>query len=212
MLKHDQLWQAMLPHVPFLGWTEACAEAALQDLGLPPATLSLYAPNGLLPLVMDYCRHHDDCLITMTAPLQLDKMRTTAKIALLVKERILLHAGEEEATRRALSFFMRPWYALKGVQALWRTADTIWHLAGDQAIDWNHYSKRTLLAYVYSTTLFFWLDDHSAAYEDSWQFLERRLHEVLTLGSSLRNLPQEVRILIKKIPFLRLLLPRSGAL
>ena len=34
-------------------------------------------------------------------------------------------------------------------QFRWKTADTIWRLAGDESTDFNYYSKRLLLSWVY---------------------------------------------------------------
>src|SRR5690606_3218839 len=119
MLETAELCQAMLPYVAFYGWTEEAAQAALKDLGYPPETLSLFAPNGFMPLVKTYCHLHDEQLLDSTTAQELDPFGVTQKITYLVKKRILLHLGQEEVLRRSLAFFMRPWNTVQGVQCLW---------------------------------------------------------------------------------------------
>ena len=46
-----------------------------------------------------------------------------------------------------------PHQAPLAAKALYRTVDAIWHGIGDRSVDFNFYSKRALLAGVYSTTL-----------------------------------------------------------
>ena len=86
-------------------------------------------------------------------------------------------------TRAAL-----PGNAPGALRALWRTVDAMWHAAGDTATDFNHYSKRGLLAGVYSSTLLYWLDDKSDGYAETWAFLDRRIADVLRVPRALGRL------------------------
>src|SRR3546814_9069707 len=61
----------------------------------------------------------------------------------------------------------------------WRTADRIWRLAGDQATDFNHYSKRIILASVYAATLLVFLDDESEGERETRGFLARRIDGII---------------------------------
>ena len=45
--------------------------------------------------------------------------------------------------------------------SLWRTVDLMWSAAGDEARDASYYTKRSLLAAVWTSTFLFWLDDRS---------------------------------------------------
>ena len=47
------------------------------------------------------------------------------------------------------------------------------------ATDFNFYTKRGLLAAVYSSTLLVWLDDRSEGCADTWAFLDRRIANVM---------------------------------
>jgi ubiquinone biosynthesis protein COQ9 len=60
--------------------------------------------------------------------------------------------------------------------------DSIWFAAGDTAADFSWYTKRAILAGVYSSTLLFWLRDISENHTATLDFLDRRLAGVAKLG------------------------------
>jgi ubiquinone biosynthesis protein COQ9 len=47
--------------------------------------------------------------------------------------------------------------------------------------DFNFYTKRLLLAGVYSSTLLFWLDDDSIGHEATAAFMARRIEDVMKI-------------------------------
>ena len=56
-----------------------------------------------------------------------------------------------------------------------------WYAAGDQSVDFNFYTKRATLAGVYSATVLFWLNDRSEGSAATWEFLDRRLDDVMKI-------------------------------
>jgi ubiquinone biosynthesis protein COQ9 len=68
---------------------------------------------------------------------------------------------------------------------VWATADAIWWFAGDTATDFNHYTKRGLLAGVLGSTTLYWLSDNSEGQRGTEAFLMRRLQDVLKIGKTL---------------------------
>jgi ubiquinone biosynthesis protein COQ9 len=58
----------------------------------------------------------------------------------------------------------------------------MWSAAGDDARDASYYTKRSLLAAVWTSTFLFWLDDRSEACQDTFAFLDRRIENVMQIG------------------------------
>jgi len=83
-----------------------------------------------------------------------------------------------EAIRSGLAILAMPHNLPTAARLGWRSADTMWRLAGDTTTDFNHYSKRAILASLYTATLLVWLDDVSDGQADTIAFLDRRLGEV----------------------------------
>ena len=75
--------------------------------------------------------------------------------------------------------FALPMHAADGAKALWSTADAIWDALDDPSDDFNWYSKRAILSGVMSSTLLYWLGDHSEGQAASWEFLDRRIENVM---------------------------------
>ena len=92
-----------------------------------------------------------------------------------------------------------PQNAGMAAQALYRTVDEIWWLAGDRSTDWNFYSKRGLLAGVYSSTLLFWLNDKSDGFEETWAFLDRRIADVMKAPKVMNQVKQVAGFLPRRL-------------
>jgi ubiquinone biosynthesis protein COQ9 len=55
----------------------------------------------------------------------------------------------------------------------------IWTTLGDPSDDVNWYTKRAILSGVYSATLLYWLGDDSDGHRATWEFLARRIDNVM---------------------------------
>ena len=60
--------------------------------------------------------------------------------------------------------------------------DAIWHAAGDRSADFSWYTKRAILAAVYSATVLYWLRDTSEDDAATLAFLDRRLAGIGRIG------------------------------
>ena len=72
------------------------------------------------------------------------------------------------------------------------------------ATDFNFYTKRGLLAGVYTATLFFWLNDKSEGCAATWGILDRRIDEAMRLPQALGRLGK----ITERLPFPRRLFRR----
>ena len=96
-------------------------------------------------------------------------------------------AGREEALRRALAIMAMPQNAMTALRTGWHSADIMWRLAGDTATDWNHYSKRAILASLYGATLAVFVGDESEGKADTRAFLDRRIEGVMKFETAKRK-------------------------
>ena len=168
---------AALPHVPFDGWSEATLHAAATDSGQPLALVRALFPRGGLDLAMAYHRTGDRAMVQALAEKDLASLRFRDRVALAVKLR--LEGADRELVRRGAALFALPQNAIAGARAVWGTSDAIWVALGDTSDDVNWYSKRTSLSAVYGSTVLFWLGDESTGHEATWDFLDRRIGEVM---------------------------------
>ena len=177
-----RLLDAILPHVVFDGWTSHALKAGVADLGWEPWEQKRYFPGGPAEAIEFFSSVTDLKMLERLAALDLDSMRVRDKVASAVRLRLEELEPHKEAVRRGLSFFALPMNTGAGTACLYRSVDAIWHGIGDRSTDYNFYTKRLLLAGVLSTTTVFWLDDKSDDHEATWNFLDRRIDEVLKVG------------------------------
>lgn len=187
----DQLLDAALLHVVFDGWSETSFKAAVDDSGIDSALAMALFPRGALDLAIAYHKRGDEMMKARLAATDLTQMRFRDRVSLAVRFR-LEAAEDKEAVRRGATLFALPTHAAEGAKLIWGTADAIWNTLGDTSEDANWYSKRATLSGVYSTTVLFWLGDDSADHLASWDFLDRRIDNVMqfeTLKASAQKNP-----------------------
>ncbi len=173
--------EAALPHIPFDGWTPATLRRAAKDAGIEEGLAELAFPRGPITLVDLFASEMDARMLDALAEKKLDTMRIRDRIITAVRTRLEMLEPYREAERRAVGFLSLPPNVGLGLRVLGRTVDAMWRAAGDRSTDFNYYTKRALLAGVYSTTLGYWLQDESDGYEASWAFLGRRVEDVMKI-------------------------------
>ncbi len=172
-----------LPNVPFEGWTEGTLESAALKTGLKPGEIARVFPSGVMDALEFWSQEADLGMEREAALLPLGEMKIRERIAALIKLRLEQHIFHREALRASVHLYFQPWHAARGLRNLHRTVDAIWRLAGDKSVDFNWYSKRFLLANVYSVTLLRWLNDAAEDRADTWAFLQRRIDNVIRAGA-----------------------------
>lgn len=180
-----KLLAATLAQVPFDGWTGRALRAGAAEAGLDPAGALNAFPGGPAELIEFFSAEVDRRMLAELEKRDLDSMKVRQRVAAAVRARLEDLAPHREAVRRALSYLALPRNAALGAKCLYRTVDAIWYAAGDTSTDYNFYTKRLLLAGVYSSTLLCWLNDTSEGRAETWAFLDRRIAEVMRLGAML---------------------------
>ena len=194
----DALLLAMLPHVPFDGWTATALRRGAEDAGIDMAGAEKAFPGGAADMVEHFSDWSDRRMLESLETMGLSSMRVTERVRTAVEVRLRQAEQYREAVQRSLAFLAMPQNALLGAKLLYRTVDAIWHAAGDTATDWNFYSKRGLLAGVFSATVLYWLNDRSEGFADSLEFLDRRLRDVAGIGKAKAKFKERFKGLPKK--------------
>lgn len=177
----DKIVKAMLPHVAFDGFTKRSLDKGIIDAGFS-LEMGLLAFSGDMTEVAKY--YSDWIDRQMVAGLKrhdLNALKVREQIAFSMRLRLELLTPYRETERRIIAYLSLPSNALVALKCVYSTVDTIWYTVGDTATDWNFYTKRGLLAGVYVSTLLYWLTDTSEEFTDTWEFLNRRIYDVLQI-------------------------------
>jgi ubiquinone biosynthesis protein COQ9 len=171
--------EAALPHVPFDGFTDKVLAKAVVEASLDKIACARLFPEGSLSLVEAFSDHVDAEMEKRLAKLKLAQMKIRDRIKTAVTTRLELLKANKEAARRAAAFLTLPPHAAMGAKLLYRTVDTIWRAIGDTSTDFNFYTKRAILAAVYSSTLMRWFTDDSENETATQEFLAHRIDNVM---------------------------------
>ena len=174
--ERDAAIEAMLPHVPFEGWTIRALRTGLNVAGLPEDDATLLFPGGAIDMIAVFCDLADRKMEAAAA--DLTETRPMARVRTIVALRLRANRPYREAIRRALSVLALPGNASAAAAIAARTVDTIWHAAGDRSANLSWYTKRAILTAVYGAALLFWLRDSSEDDNDTMEFVDRRLRDV----------------------------------
>lgn len=163
----------------FDGWSDAALEMAARAAGIDPDVARLAVPGGSIAMVEAWIESIDMAMAEELPPERLGEMPIRERIRRLVQFRLDAMTGREEALRRALAIMAMPQNAARALKTGWRSADIMWRLAGDTATDYNHYTKRAILAGIYGATLAVFVDDESEGQSETRAFLNRRIEGVM---------------------------------
>ena len=184
----DELRVALAPDIAasaiFDGWNETALIAAAEMAGCDVDVAKLAFPdkplNGrAMDMIVAWITSVDQAMETEWPAERLAELKIRERIRELVAFRLKAVEDIDEALRRALAVMAMPQNAARALQIGWRSADIMWRLAGDTATDYNHYTKRAILAGIYSATLAYFVNDDSEGKEKSYAFLDRRIDGVM---------------------------------
>ncbi len=184
----DELAVALAPDIAasaiFDGWTEAALLAAADMAGVDPDVAKLAfpadAPGGrAMAMIAAWITSVDQAMEAEWPQERLAALKIRERIRTLIAFRLQAVAHIDEAVRRAMAIMAQPQNLRRSLQLGWRSADIMWRLAGDTATDYNHYTKRAILAGIYSATLAVFVNDDSEGKADTYAFLDRRIDGVM---------------------------------
>jgi ubiquinone biosynthesis protein COQ9 len=175
------LIEALLPHVPFDGWTFAALDRAAGAIGLDPATARLAFPDGPAEIVDCWIEMLDGQMTVALAALSLAEMKVRQRFEAAILVRLEHAAPHREAMRRATHILALPANLLRAGRIGWRTADAIWRAIGEPDHGLSFHSRRLTAMAVETATLLVWLDDDSADGAQTRAFLERRIGSVMRI-------------------------------
>lgn len=185
---------AIAANAAFDGWGNAARDMAAEAAGIDRDIAALAFDGGPVQMIDAWFAAVDVAMLAQVPPERIAAMKIRQRIAALVEARLDAVMGTREALRRALAILAMPQNLARAARLGWRTADTIWRAAGDTAVDYNHYTKRTILAAVYAATIAVFLDDDSEGAADTRAFLQRRIDGILRFEKTKAQLTQRAAL------------------
>lgn len=167
------LMKNIWPHIAEQGWGWDTFSAFCQNKKMDVGHIKLAFPGGL-----------DEIIITLNDELdrqvvkKLEKgLGITATLKTAIEHKIDFKLEHKGAFKKIFQYLLTPPHPFLSMKLAFKTVNRFWYLAGDQSTDYNYYSKRLLLLYVYIPTMVYLLTKDKTK-EDVVTFMNRRFTEV----------------------------------
>jgi ubiquinone biosynthesis protein COQ9 len=177
-LKADVL-KAALPRAGEEGFTDALLKQASDEAGLSKVDVARLFPDGPSSLIDVFFASVDAEMEKRLAKAKLSTLKIRERIIEAVETRLDIVRPNKDAARRASVYLTLPPHAALGARLLYRSVDAMWRAAGDISTDFNFYTKRAILAGVYTSTLVRWFNDASEDEAATHEFLAARIENVM---------------------------------
>ncbi len=160
-------------------WAKKAVAMAADQAGVDRDIAALAYDGGVMTMIDAWFASIDAAMLARFEPGQLAAMKIRERITALVEARLAILAPHREALRRAQAILAMPGHVTRAAQLGWRAADSMWRAAGDVAVDYNHYTKRTTLGAVYAATMLVFVNDESEDHAETRAFLARRIEGIM---------------------------------
>jgi len=184
-----------MKHIASKGWSSEAISAGAQDLGYSVMSHGLF-PSGGYELVSFFMTRSTALMSHEMSVLPLDQMTTNEKIRKSLRLRLEMLSPFISTWPQALALGILPQNLPTTLHNIAALSDDIWSICGCRSTDMNWYSKRALLGGVYVSTELYMITDHSDNFANTWEFMDRRLDDVKSLG----KLPNTLRNMVFNAP------------
>ena len=151
-------------------------------------------PEGYLSIVQIYLEEINEKMTKESEKINLIRLKTHERIRELCILRLNIMAKEKDLVSKTFLHLLLPHNYKFSSKNLYKTVDQIWFLAGDNSTDFNFYSKRMILASIYTSTMIHFINNDNM---DDTLFL---LNKLLRRVSKIPQIKSNINNFIKIIP------------
>ena len=120
------------------------------------------------------------------------KVHQRIKELIIIKLKIMLK--EKELIKITFTHLLLPQNHKFSIKSIYKTIDEIWFLAGDNSTDFNFYSKRIILASIYSRVILHFINN------DNYNATVDLLNDLLKKVSNIPKIKNRFKDLIQLVP------------
>jgi len=156
-------------------------------------------PEGYKTLIDMYLEEINLKMTKNSKKINLIRLRTHERVRELVKLRLNIMLKEKILVKKTFIHLLLPFNHKIAYKNLYRTVDQIWFLAGDNSTDFNFYSKRIILATIYTSTISHFINNNN--FIETINFLEKNLKKVSLIPKLKNKTKNFSEFLLKSIKF-----------
>ena len=174
-------------HIFFDGWNDKIIDSIARKSKFKSEEIGVLFPKGYKSILELYLLDLNDDMIKACQKINLSKMKTHERIREIILLRLKNNEKDKKLIRKTFFSLMLPQHYKIATATLYDVVDKIWFITGDNSTDFNFYTKRAILALIYSSTVFYWLNNNKNL-EQTKIFLNKQLKKIATFTKVKKNL------------------------
>jgi ubiquinone biosynthesis protein COQ9 len=149
-------------------------------------------PKGYRDLLEIYLNQINDMMTIESKKINLIRLRTHERIRELIILRLNIMLKNKRLISKTFLYLFIPKNYKFSLKHLYCSVDQIWFLAGDNSYDFNFYSKRAILASVYTATMIHFTNNSNI--DETIDILDKNLKKVSNIPKIKNRLNDFVKI------------------
>ncbi len=157
------------------GWNLDSFEKTKKKLKFNSDLANKLFTNKLDDLILFYNFSTNDQLSKIYKKRRFNKKSIRLSILNAIKIKFELLNKNKDSVKKSSIFLSNPSKQFLSGKIIYKTVDHIWKLIGDLSNDYNFYTKRAILASIYSFAMIMWLNDKNKNLDKTFNFLEKSI-------------------------------------
>ncbi|KAF8774702.1 Ubiquinone biosynthesis protein COQ9 like protein [Argiope bruennichi] len=192
-----QILKAGLDFVPEHGWSKQSIALGAQSLGLSSSSHTLIEDGGadLVHYFNFLCNEKLEDYLKEKYSSNKEKLDIHHYIEDALAYRLKMIIPYVSKWPEAMALMVSPFQFPTDSKNLLDLVDRIWYLSGDRSLDLTWYTKRGSLALAYRLCELSLLQDKSPEYSDTFEFLQRRVENIVDASGFIDNVANSTKCL-----------------
>ena len=190
----DQIFQEAKPHIISNGWNEDLFNKISKFSKFNYNEINCLFPMGYVSMLEIYLEEINKKMTKSSKNLNLKNLKTHERIRELLILRLNIMLQEKKLVSKTFFYLLFPYNFKLATASLYKTVDLMWFLAEDNSTDFNFYTKRSILASIYLTTLIHFINNNNL--QETIDVLDKQLFRV----SKIPIIKKKTKKIFKKIP------------
>ena len=179
------------------GWNDELLDKLSKENKYKLEEIMTLFPDGYKSLLKFYLDDLNLKMINSAKKINFKNINTSSRIKKLILLRLKLYQSEKKIIKKTYLTLLKPNNFKVTSKNLYNIVDEIWYIAGDNSTDFNFYSKRIILTFVYIPTVLYWIkNDNNLKVE---KFLDAQLKSVSKIPKIKKHVNNIPSILFDKI-------------
>ena len=194
--KRTEIFKISIQYIQDNGWNKNLFKLVSNNSEYSYDEILALFPNYHIDLLKFYFNQLNEEMSSSFDNLENIPSKTHKKIREIILLRLNIYAKQKKLIKKTYFTIILPRYSKISSLLLFKTVDQMWFIAGDQSTDFNYYSKRAILATIYSATVLFFLRNNFDLVKTT-DFLDNQLFKVSKIPNFKKKVNNISNVFIK---------------